>query len=138
MTVNHGPLHEVIVSRFPREVGTASGAIRSLQRALTRACRATGTMYYSPHDLRHRYISLLVAAGTPVTIVQVVAGHAKASVTLDVYSHVLVDESPHRLAALRAAAERAVGASGAAPVIGSHEPDATGVRETTRYAPLPD
>lgn len=64
---------------------------------------------FSPHDLRRRYISLLVAAGVPVTIITPVVGHRKASTSLD------VDEGPARLARLRAAAIRVV-ANGATPV----------------------
>ena len=69
--------------------------------AMERACRAAGIPHYHPHDLRHRYISLLVAAGLPITLVQRVVGHSRASMTLDAYSHVLVDEPAHRLAQLR-------------------------------------
>src|SRR6185437_3858439 len=37
-----------------------------LRTAITRACKATGTPHWSPHDLRHRRISLLVLRGTPI------------------------------------------------------------------------
>jgi integrase len=72
-----------------------------LRNAMTRACRFAGIPAYSPHDLRHRYISLLVLAGVPLPIVRQVVGHARASVTLDVYSHVLLDEPPELLAERR-------------------------------------
>jgi len=49
---------------------------------------------FTPHDLRHRYISLLVMAGVPLPVVREVVGHSRASVTRDVYSHVLLDEPP--------------------------------------------
>lgn len=57
-----------------------------------RACELAGVPSFGPHDLRHRYISLLVLAGVPVSIVKGFVGHARASMTLDVYSHVLLDE----------------------------------------------
>jgi integrase len=49
---------------------------------MERACRAAGIPHYHPHDLRHRYISLLVAAGLPIPLVQRVVGHSRASTTL--------------------------------------------------------
>jgi integrase len=39
------------------------------------------------HDLRHTAISHWVAAGLNVKIVQRRAGHAKASITYDFYTH---------------------------------------------------
>jgi integrase len=47
---------------------------------------------YSPHDLRHRYISLKIRDGVPVTEIAAQVGHAKKSLTLDTYAHVLIDE----------------------------------------------
>jgi integrase len=41
------------------------------------------------HDLRHTSISLLLDIGTPVNTVQRRAGHSKASVTTDIYGHVM-------------------------------------------------
>jgi integrase len=53
------------------------------------ACRNAGIAAHSPHDLRHRRVSLWVALD-PVAI-KTWAGHARTSMTLDVYSHVIVD-----------------------------------------------
>ena len=41
------------------------------------------------HDLRHTHASLLLALGVPVKVVSERLGHASATITLDVYSHVL-------------------------------------------------
>jgi len=41
------------------------------------------------HALRHTHITHLLRAGVPVHVVAARAGHAKPSVTLDVYSHLL-------------------------------------------------
>lgn len=84
---------------------------QTVRGAMRRACRDAGVAHYSPHDLRHRYISLLIAAGTPVPIVKLVVGHVKGSTTLDTYAHVLVDEDPRRLARLREDAVRVVAAT---------------------------
>ena len=45
----------------------------------------------TPHDLRHTAASLAVSAGANVKAVQRMLGHAKASMTLDVYAD-LFDE----------------------------------------------
>ncbi len=65
------------------------GAIAS---SLYRACQAAGIASYSPHDLRHRWASVQIARGVPVTNVAAQLGHTRKSLTLDTYSHVLLDE----------------------------------------------
>lgn len=72
-----------------------------VRRALAIACRNAGVAHYSPHELRHRHISLMVLAGIPMPLVIQISGHAKQSTTHDTYSHVLLDEPAWRLAALR-------------------------------------
>jgi len=64
----------------------------SLGNAMARACRIAGLPHYHPHDLRHRYASVKLREGVPVTDLAAQLGHSKKSLTLDVYSHVLVDE----------------------------------------------
>jgi integrase len=41
------------------------------------------------HDLRHSFISWLLASGVPIKDVQVIAGHSQIAVTLDIYGHML-------------------------------------------------
>jgi integrase len=60
--------------------------------AMRRACKVAGIASYSPHDLRHRYISVKIREGIPVTEVAAAVGHSKKSLTLDTYAHVLIDE----------------------------------------------
>jgi integrase len=57
-----------------------------------RACQAAGIPHFHPHDLRHRYASVKLREGVPVTDLAAQLGHSKKSLTLDVYSHVLIDE----------------------------------------------
>ena len=59
--------------------------------AMRRACATAGVPLFSPHDLRHRRLSLWHGQGVPVRELTARAGHTKASMTLDVYSHVLLD-----------------------------------------------
>ena len=60
--------------------------------AMTYACKLAGIAHYHPHDLRHRYISLLVKQGIPITTISAQVGHTSKVLTLDTYSHVLIDE----------------------------------------------
>jgi integrase len=60
--------------------------------AMRNACEAAGIANYSRHDLRHRYASVKIREGVPVTDLAAQLGHARKSLTLDTYSHVLLDE----------------------------------------------
>jgi integrase len=69
------------------------GATRQvLGMAMRRGCQAAGLALYSPHDLRHRYASVKVREGLPVTELAAQLGHARKSLTLDTYSHVLLSD----------------------------------------------
>jgi len=43
------------------------------------------------HGLRHRYISVKIREGVPITNIAAHVGHSRKSLTLDTYAHVLVD-----------------------------------------------
>jgi integrase len=64
----------------------------TIGNAMRNACKVAGIPSYSPHDLRHRYISVKIREGVPVTQVAAQVGHSRKSLTLDTYSHVLIDE----------------------------------------------
>src|SRR5262249_45220162 len=60
---------------------------RGLDKAANRAgLNPAGKQKLSMHDLRHSYISQLIASGLDVVTVQRQAGHAKPSITLDRYA----------------------------------------------------
>jgi integrase len=84
-----------LVPREDREpdapVFAGLGAAR-LRTDLARGCKAAGVPLFSPHDLRHRRLSLWHREGVPAAEAAKRAGHARSSVTLDTYSHVLVDD----------------------------------------------
>jgi integrase len=90
-------IHAAVCALTPREDRDLGGKVfpdlddARLRTAITRACKATGTPHFSPHDLRHRRISLLVLRGTPIPRVSAFVGHARGSMTLDTYSHVLLE-----------------------------------------------
>jgi integrase len=60
------------------------------KNVMARACKAAGISHHHPHDLRHRYASVMIAEGVPVTKLAAQLGHSRKSMTLDVYSHVLM------------------------------------------------
>lgn len=61
--------------------------------ALTRACRAAGVPTFSPHDLRHRRVSLMHLAGVPWARIGEQVGHDDLVTTARTYTHALVDET---------------------------------------------
>jgi Phage integrase family len=99
-------IHAAVCALTPREDRDIEGQVlvdledTRLHTAITRACKAAGTPHWSPHDLRHRRISLLVLRSTPIPRVSAYVGHARGSMTLDVYSHVLLEASELDYAAL--------------------------------------
>jgi integrase len=70
--------------------GATVGAVGS---AVDRACKNAKIAHYHPHDLRHRYASVQIARGVPVTMLAAQLGHSRMSLTLDTYSHVLLASS---------------------------------------------
>lgn len=76
------------------------------------ACRNAGVPTYSPHDLHGRFISLMLIAGLPVEMAARVAGHRRTSMTLDSYSHVVLDQRLWRLDELRHAVSVMFGMGG--------------------------
>ena len=59
----------------------------------THATQSAGLAGTTIHDLRHTAASLLIAAGADVKAVQVILGHATATMTMDLYGH-LFSEAP--------------------------------------------
>jgi integrase len=61
------------------------------RNALTRACQAAGVPRYSPHDLRHRRISLWHRQGGKWTWAEIgrEVGQRSLLVTAETYTHVL-------------------------------------------------
>lgn len=55
-------------------------------RAFKIACAKVGLEGVRPHDLRHTAVSIAVAAGASVKLVQRMVGHTSAAITLDVYA----------------------------------------------------
>jgi integrase len=60
--------------------------------AIARAFTAAAVPAFSPHDLRHRRISLLHLSGTPWARIGEHVGQRNLAVTANTYTHVLADE----------------------------------------------
>jgi integrase len=65
---------------------------QTIGNAMRNACKTAKIAAYSPHDLRHRYISVKIREGVPITNIAAHVGHSRKSLTLDTYAHVLIDE----------------------------------------------
>jgi integrase len=84
---------------------------RVFQPAVTKCQEVDGTFpSVTPHDLRHTAASLAISAGANVKAVQRMLGHARASMTLDVYADLFdedLDGVANRLdTAIRTAADQ--------------------------------
>jgi integrase len=93
------PIMDAIAETCPPDDRTAERRVFQgfspdvAKNVMARACKAAGIPHAHPHDLRHRYASVKIAEGVPVTRLAAQLGHSKKSLTLDVYSHVLIDET---------------------------------------------
>ncbi len=77
--------HDLI---FPTAIGTP-GDPSNLRKDFIKTLLLAGLPVLRFHDLRHTAASLMLNHGIPVIIVSRRLGHAKASITLDVYGHLL-------------------------------------------------
>lgn len=82
------PEDERAASRYILE-GRSAGAIAG---ALRYGCMRAGIRPFSPHDFRHLHTSRLVRDGWDPVRVAARIGHTRSSMTLDVYSHIIVPE----------------------------------------------
>ena len=91
-------LMEEVADTCPREDRTAERRVFPgftpdvAKNVMARACKTAGIVHRHPHDLRHRYASVQIARGVPVTQVAAQLGHSRKSLTLDTYSHVLIGD----------------------------------------------
>lgn len=78
----------------------ADSGADALRTAIAKACKAAAIPTFSPHDLRHRRISLMHLRGVPWARIGEFVGQRNLAVTANTYSHVLVDEAEVEYAAL--------------------------------------
>jgi integrase len=72
---------------FPTAIGTPVNP-NNLARDYNRWVQQAGVPRIRIHDHRHTHASLLLQMGTDVKVVSERLGHSRASITMDVYSHV--------------------------------------------------
>jgi integrase len=71
----------------------AESGADALRTSIAKARRAAAIPLWSPHDLRHRRVSLLHLRGMPWARIGAWVGQRNLSVTADTYTHVLTDET---------------------------------------------
>lgn len=92
-------LFERVLELVPRDDRSPSRRVfqgvtaARLRTAIARACTAAGVPAFSPHDLRHRRISLLHLSGVPWARIGEHVGQRNLAVTANTYTHVLPDET---------------------------------------------
>ena len=100
------PLFTAVLELVPRDDRTPERRVFQgvtadrLRTGIARACTAAGMPAFSPHDLRHRRISLLHLSGVPWAQIGEHVGQRNLAVTANTYTHVLVDENEIDYAAL--------------------------------------
>jgi integrase len=91
-------LFQAVLELRPREDRDPGGRVFAdvtadrLRVAIGRACKATGVPVFSPHDLRHRRISLWHRHGVTWAEIGSWVGQRSLSVTAETYTHVLGDD----------------------------------------------
>lgn len=78
----------------PVFVGPRGGVMRRSNfrhRQWSPTLAALGLAYRSPHQMRHTYATLALAAGVPINVVSRALGHYQTSTTLNVYGHAMPD-----------------------------------------------
>lgn len=55
---------------------------------------------YSPHSLRHTFVSMLLAKGVDIKVVSELIGHEKVSTTYNIYAHLMPNQKEEAIKAL--------------------------------------
>jgi integrase len=96
-------IERTLPPREDRDLGArlfASSGADAIRTSIAKACRGAGVPLWSPHDLRHRRISLLHRQGRTWAEIGALVGQRSLKVTSDTYTHVLIDNRELDYAAL--------------------------------------
>jgi len=74
---------------FTSSIGTAVNYKNMLERSFKPLIKAAGVPEIRFHDLRHTAASLMLNQGVPIFKVSKILGHARPSITSDIYGHVV-------------------------------------------------
>lgn len=86
---------------FPSSVGTPQ-LVSNLRRSFQATASRAGLNALKFHSLRHTSASLMADSGVPVATISAQLGHAKPSITQDIYTHVLPRRQDEAAAAVAA------------------------------------
>jgi integrase len=97
-------LHPVLADALEAQLGPredrdpdarlfADSGADALRTSIAKSCRAAAIPLFSPHDLRHRRVSLLHLRGVAWARIGEWVGQRNLAVTANTYSHVLLDEA---------------------------------------------
>jgi integrase len=73
-----------------------------VQDRADRAWKAADMERFTMHELRHTFVSLMIAAGIHIKAISTYAGHANIQITLDRYGHLLPGDEDQHAAQLEA------------------------------------
>ncbi len=76
---------------FPSEIGTPVNA-RNLDREYRVLISRAGVSPIRIHDIRHTFVTLALASGSNLKALSELLGHAKTSITMDLYAHAQTGE----------------------------------------------
>jgi integrase len=76
---------------FGTSVGTPADPGNFVRREFKPALERAKLPSFRFHDLRHFAVSSLIAQGADIKLLQAIAGHASATVTLDTYGHLMTE-----------------------------------------------
>lgn len=76
---------------FPNEVGRVIDA-RNITKRYKTVLKRADISYRKFHALRHTYATRLFENGVPLKTIQVLMGHSSMDITVNIYTHVVLDE----------------------------------------------
>lgn len=86
----------VFVSLSGKHLGEALTA-STIYSAVDSIKRRTGLEGWTPHTLRHTYVTLQRRAGVPIDVISNLVTHANLQTTVDIYSHLSVEDLRNEL-----------------------------------------
>lgn len=93
---------------FPNSYGNYQSADNLAKRRFLPALNRAGIDKIRFHDLRHTYASLLLANGAPMKYVQHQLGHSSITMTMDLYTHLLLEVNDKCVNLLNSIANQAI------------------------------
>lgn len=93
---------------FPNSNGNYQSADNLAKRRFLPALNRAGIDKIRFHDLRHTYASLLLANGAPMKYVQHQLGHSSITMTMDLYTHLLLEVNDKCVNLLNSIANQAI------------------------------